>query len=116
MPIGPLLLADSLAEAPADALPPFPLPETEVAVAGLFPSSVSSTEVGHFTASGGVHSMLIPSSVSSTASARRQRSRPKSHNISSFEILKPISRGAYGHVVLAAMKTTRDLYAISDDP
>ena len=120
MPIGPLLLADSLAdslaEAPADALPPFPLPETEVAVAGLFPSSISSTEVGHFTASGGVHTMLIPSSVSSTASARRQRSRPKSHNISSFEILKPISRGAYGHVVLAAMKTTRDLYAISDDP
>ena len=26
--------------------------------------------------------------------------------------MKPISRGAYGHVVLAAMKTTRDLYAI----
>jgi len=32
--------------------------------------------------------------------------------IDSFEILKPISRGAYGHVVLAAKKTTRDLYAI----
>eukprot|EP00967_Tisochrysis_lutea_P088990 scaffold126537_cov30-Tisochrysis_lutea.AAC.2 len=39
----------------------------------------------------------------------------KSHQpvtIDSFEILKPISRGAYGHVVLAAKKTTRDLYAI----
>ena len=33
-------------------------------------------------------------------------------SINSFEILKPISRGAYGHVVLAAKKTTRDLYAI----
>ena len=32
--------------------------------------------------------------------------------ISSFEIIKPISRGAYGHVVLAAKRTTRDLYAI----
>ena len=33
-------------------------------------------------------------------------------SINSFEILKPISRGAYGHVVLAAKKTTRDLYAV----
>jgi len=127
LPMDPMPQADSLAKAPAEPLPaalppsplppsplpPFPLPETEVAV--LIPSSVSSTEVGQFTASGGVHSILIPSSVSSTASARRQRSRPKSHNISSFEILKPISRGAYGHVVLAAMKTTRDLYAIYAD-
>jgi len=32
--------------------------------------------------------------------------------IDSFEILKPISRGAYGQVVLAAKKTTQDLYAI----
>jgi len=33
-------------------------------------------------------------------------------SINSFEILKPISRGAYGRVVLAAKRTTRDLYAI----
>ena len=33
-------------------------------------------------------------------------------SIKSFEILKPISRGAYGRVVLAAKRTTRDLYAI----
>lgn len=32
--------------------------------------------------------------------------------IDSFDILKPISRGAYGQVVLAAKKTTQDLYAI----
>ena len=53
-----------------------------------------------------------PASSAALANERRRRSRPKSHTISSFEILKPISRGAYGHVVLAAMKTTRDLYAI----
>ena len=33
-------------------------------------------------------------------------------SISSFEILKPISRGAYGRVVLAAKRTTKDLFAI----
>ena len=38
--------------------------------------------------------------------------RPNEVNISAFEILKPISRGAYGRVVLAAKRTTRDLYAI----
>ena len=37
---------------------------------------------------------------------------PNEGNISAFEILKPISRGAYGRVVLAAKRTTRDLYAI----
>jgi len=33
-------------------------------------------------------------------------------SINSFEILKPVSRGAYGRVVLAAKKTTGDLFAI----
>ena len=44
--------------------------------------------------------------------ASKRRSKAEQVTISSFEILKPISRGAYGHVVLAAKKTTRDLYAI----
>ena len=43
---------------------------------------------------------------------RPSRSRRSSQSISQFEILKPISRGAYGHVVLAAKKSTRDLFAI----
>lgn len=33
-------------------------------------------------------------------------------SISDFEILKPISKGAYGKVYLARKKTTKDLYAI----
>ena len=43
---------------------------------------------------------------------KASRRTPGAVTIAAFEILKPISRGAYGHVVLAAKKTTRDLYAI----
>lgn len=32
--------------------------------------------------------------------------------ISSFQILKRLSKGAYGHVVLAEKKTSKDLFAI----
>ena len=33
-------------------------------------------------------------------------------SIHDFEILKPISKGAYGRVFLAQKKTTKDIYAI----
>jgi serine/threonine protein kinase len=33
-------------------------------------------------------------------------------SIRDFEIIKPISKGAYGRVYLARKRTTRDLYAI----
>ena len=36
----------------------------------------------------------------------------KPPSIRDFEILKPISKGAYGRVFLAQKKTTRDVYAI----
>ena len=52
---------------------------------------------------------------STAVDAREERRAKRSKaplSIASFEILKPISRGAYGHVVLAAKKTTRDLFAI----
>ncbi|KNC84722.1 hypothetical protein SARC_03063 [Sphaeroforma arctica JP610] len=41
--------------------------------------------------------------------SNRNRGLP---NIKDFEILKPISKGAYGRVYLAKKRTTRDLYAI----
>ncbi|CAG8441902.1 11862_t:CDS:10 [Diversispora eburnea] len=39
-------------------------------------------------------------------------SKTKIPSIQDFEIIKPISRGAFGKVYLARKKTTRDLYAI----
>jgi serine/threonine protein kinase/mRNA-degrading endonuclease RelE of RelBE toxin-antitoxin system len=42
----------------------------------------------------------------------RSRNAPRKTNITDFEILKPISRGAYGRVFLAKKKKTGDLYAI----
>eukprot|EP01134_Creolimax_fragrantissima_P000021 CFRG0021T1 len=49
-----------------------------------------------------------------SAQTRRRTSNRKKGlpNIKDFEILKPISKGAYGRVYLAKKKTTRDLYAI----
>eukprot|EP00667_Euglena_gracilis_P000179 EG_transcript_179 len=42
---------------------------------------------------------------------RKKRRRP-SVNISDFEVIRAISRGAYGRVFLARKRKTRDLYAI----
>ncbi|EIW72823.1 hypothetical protein TREMEDRAFT_25150 [Tremella mesenterica DSM 1558] len=38
--------------------------------------------------------------------------RPNPQSIKDFEVIKPISRGAFGHVYLAKKKTTGDYYAI----
>lgn len=55
--------------------------------------------------SGGPLSPRIPSSVPTT-------SKPKSSSIKDFDIIKPISKGAFGSVYLAKKKTTGDYYAI----
>jgi serine/threonine protein kinase len=53
------------------------------------------------------------SSLQSVGSDGRGDSRRfKVPNIQDFEIIKPISKGAYGKVYLASKKTTKDLYAI----
>ena len=54
---------------------------------------------------GGPLSPRIPSSVPTT-------SKPKSSTIKDFDIIKPISKGAFGSVYLAKKKTTGDYYAI----
>jgi serine/threonine protein kinase len=67
--------------------------------------SASSSGIGGRYGAGG-----RPASGAGSSVANRKMYAPVT--IDSFEILKHISRGAYGHVVLAAKKTTRDLYAI----
>ena len=64
-------------------------------------------------------SAALPSSLAARQSSKRrarERSpaapRPKRASIDDFEIIKPISRGAFGRVFLARKKTTHDLYAI----
>ncbi|KAG9290882.1 hypothetical protein G9A89_011032 [Geosiphon pyriformis] len=51
-------------------------------------------------------------SLSSPASGEKMGSKTKIPSIQDFEIIKPISRGAFGKVYLARKKTTGDLYAI----
>ncbi|TPX32831.1 hypothetical protein SmJEL517_g04161 [Synchytrium microbalum] len=55
-----------------------------------------------------------PSGLSGTSGGESDRDRRKQKipSIRDFEILKPISRGAFGKVYLARKKTTQDLYAI----
>lgn len=47
------------------------------------------------------------SSVSTPSHSHKERT-----SIEDFEIIKPISRGAYGKVFLARKRTTGDLFAI----
>jgi serine/threonine protein kinase len=59
--------------------------------------------------------MLSPSSFrypSSYQSRREPNVEKDMPSIQDFEIIKPISRGAFGKVYLARKKTTSDLYAI----
>lgn len=55
------------------------------------------------------NSFLDNASQSSTMSTPLHKERT---NIEDFEIIKPISRGAYGKVFLARKRTTGDLFAI----
>ncbi|CAG8541479.1 11750_t:CDS:10 [Ambispora leptoticha] len=50
--------------------------------------------------------------VQSSATGDKMGSKTKIPSIQDFEIIKPISRGAFGKVYLARKKTTGDLYAI----
>eukprot|EP01134_Creolimax_fragrantissima_P005918 CFRG5918T1 len=61
------------------------------------------------------HHPASPSSANDTSTSGERSVKPKSSNVPSitdFEILKPISKGAFGKVYLARKITTRDLYAI----
>ncbi|TPX39165.1 hypothetical protein SeMB42_g06430 [Synchytrium endobioticum] len=55
-----------------------------------------------------------PGGLSGTSAGESDKDRRKQKipSIRDFEILKPISRGAFGKVYLARKKTTQDLYAI----
>eukprot|EP01133_Synstelium_polycarpum_P014082 gene14082-16599_t len=53
-----------------------------------------------------------PSPVTVNIPNPTQQQQHHSHSISDFEIIKPISRGAFGRVYLALKKKTGDLYAI----
>jgi tRNA A-37 threonylcarbamoyl transferase component Bud32 len=55
---------------------------------------------------------VLHNQVKSPAPSSTPISRKKPINIKDFEIIKPISRGAFGKVYLAQKKTTKDLYAI----
>eukprot|EP01113_Clastostelium_recurvatum_P040393 TRINITY_DN6280_c0_g1_i1.p1 TRINITY_DN6280_c0_g1~~TRINITY_DN6280_c0_g1_i1.p1 ORF type:complete len:1027 (-),score=310.58 TRINITY_DN6280_c0_g1_i1:279-3359(-) len=58
---------------------------------------------------------LIQQKMTLLGDARRKgkgRKRPKRHGKSDFDILKPISRGAFGRVYLARKKQTGDIYAL----
>ena len=55
------------------------------------------------------------SNISKSASSNFGNGKPRNHGIPSirdFEILKPVSRGAFGKVYLAKKKVTGDLFAI----
>jgi hypothetical protein len=82
--------------------------------------SASSSGLGmRFGAGGKAGSSCAGSGLAGRAFPGSGMAGRKTHapvTIDSFEILKHISRGAYGHVVLAAKKTTRDLYAIKVRP
>lgn len=51
-------------------------------------------------------------SQSSTVSSPLNSSHKERTSIDDFEIIKPISRGAFGKVFLARKRTTGDLFAI----
>ncbi|KAK9727887.1 hypothetical protein K7432_001456 [Basidiobolus ranarum] len=79
----------------------------------LVGSSGSKRLVSLFTAilRGGSKRTVSYSGSSSTLEKTTQRSA-RMPSIRDFEILKPISRGAFGKVYLAKKRTTHDLYAI----
>eukprot|EP00124_Ichthyophonus_hoferi_P006238 Ihof_evm1s1339 gene=Ihof_evmTU1s1339 len=53
-----------------------------------------------------------PHSINYQSGTLSSRQRPLVPTINDFQIIKPISKGAYGRVYLARKKTTGDLYAI----
>ncbi|XP_073137128.1 probable serine/threonine protein kinase IRE4 isoform X2 [Henckelia pumila] len=57
-------------------------------------------------------SLLDSTSQSSTTSTPSHRTHKERISIDDFDIIKPISRGAYGKVFLARKRTTGDLFAI----
>ena len=96
--------APCLRPSPRAASPSISIPSASSRPSGAGPAQ--STSAVATAASTGL--ALAPT----LAGSHEKPTRFTAQKISSFEILKPISRGAYGHVVLAAKKTTRDLYAI----
>lgn len=57
-------------------------------------------------------SLIDSTSQSSTTSTPSHRTHKERISIDDFDIIKPISRGAYGKVFLARKRTTGDLFAI----
>lgn len=69
----------------------------------------SPTDVSKFNGSGCLGDSTSQSSTMSTPSHGTHKERT---SIDDFEMIKPISRGAYGKVFLARKRTTGDLFAI----
>ncbi|KAL8216109.1 hypothetical protein R6Q57_022946 [Mikania cordata] len=67
-------------------------------------SNKSTNDVGH--------PLLDTASQSSSVSTPSHPSHKERTSIADFEIIKPISKGAYGKVFLARKRTTGDLFAI----
>jgi len=113
-PSSPLRMAKPRVPSGADSVPSQPSPITSPVLASEFTSPVIRAQHHHRRQSSNalLDALGRPASPRLNAVVSNPQPRAVQTSIKDFEIIKPISKGAFGSVYLAKKKSTGDYYAI----